>query len=242
MSKVRVSVPSTSKMTSTRLTQECYGRAGHLSQTRSMVHGGVSTTVEIGWASGADPRAGSPADHRQTRRERQNPSPCSQHSASGSWASRRSDRTASGSPRSQTLLASSTLPHHGRGDEDRRARVHHRWGEAVLLRRGVEAMPSQPRRRERSSKTRAWCCVLDAPSSVLEQLEMLLVALAPIADPCHHGSDHAIAARTSKLERLPHRSPYSRIDVVTEQRPSAVQASLRCLLVDLQAGGGLGSG
>jgi len=152
MSKVRVSVPSTSKMTSTRLTQECYGRAGHLSQTRSMVHGGVSTTVEIGWASGADPRAGSRADHRQTRRERQNPSPCSQHSASGSWASRRSDRTASGSPRSQTLLASSTLPHHGRGDEDRRARVHHRCGEAVLLRRGVEAMPSQPRRRERSSK------------------------------------------------------------------------------------------
>src|SRR5207247_5682014 len=37
-------------------------------------------------------------------------------------------------------------------DEDRRARVHHRCGEAVLLRRGVEAMPSQPRRRERSSK------------------------------------------------------------------------------------------
>src|SRR5436309_7330607 len=103
-----------------------------------------------------------------------------------------------------------------------------------------DAVPATPQRAV--FKTRAWCCVLDAPSSVLEQLEMLLVALAPIADSCHHGSDHTIAARTSKLERLPHRSPYSRIDVVTEQRPSAVQASLRCLLVDLQAGGGLGSG
>src|SRR5712691_4490248 len=53
MSEVRVSVPSTSKMTNTRLTQD--RRRPSVTGALPFVYGGVSTTVEIGWASGANP-------------------------------------------------------------------------------------------------------------------------------------------------------------------------------------------
>src|SRR5438132_1509017 len=57
-----------------------------------------------------------------------------------------------------------------------------------------------------------------------------------LSDSGHDGSDRAIAARTGELERFPNCRTDARGDVVAEQRPRAMETSLHCLRVDVQAG------